>query len=859
MARKEKNRFAKVFLIIRLLLLVGVFFAALWYFSGHYLTIRNFRNVTNVTTMAESSIPYISIVTQDREINRLIGYTSNLDWELNRETITPISSDKTFTLKIYENKLVAKKLKYELFDVSTGALLETVTVNSLNETEFEDCKSTKVNIKADLARGTEYSVKITLVTSDSRRIYYYTRVKLYEKGYVPEKIDYAVWFRDSLIEKKNQAQIEKNLETKSNSNRTNFAHVDIDCTWTMASWGNLIPKVVAELPPTITDFYEEYASIVLNYIVEINGDSGVEYLRVRETIRLLYTTLRTYLYTYDRVTETIYDVANTYLYSSDLKLGITNDTDMQILTTPNYKYTAFVHNGELLMYDSPQNAVVNIFSFREDIKDPDVSQLDHNVKVLNMDANGNLDFVVYGYMRRGEYEGRVGIVFYTYDRENARLTEQAYIPVNTTYQLLKDELNDFLYKSINKVVYLYMYDTLYSYNITTKKVTAVAPGVPEGHFAYLSGAKRVLWQGEQDDARSRSLTLMNLESGEKQEWKTQDDEVICLLGEIDRNALVGTAKKADILRNPDGSQIVPMYKIEVVDAERKVLKTYEDSGRYVTGVKRADGVIILERVMKNADGTGYVKIDSDGISNRLSDSSLAVSVINRTSNTAKTEYYIAFPSNITMKETPAFAGVSITVLNSDTTVNITAGEDISEFYRTYSFGRVVTRTASAADAIALADSDEGIGAVLDGSGRIVWERGVKAARSSVTGLVLGVNEGETQLATCLRILFRYLDYDVDTTLIDFTTTNVTDSVKQYVKVPGIDLTGVSVDQMLYFVYKKKPVIAVIDSVRTVLVTGYDASNVEYYDPALKRTVKISKEAAKELFETNGNRFYSYVK
>jgi hypothetical protein len=73
MARTEKKTFGRILLLIRLLLLVGVFFAALWYFSGHYLTIRNFRNVTDVTTMAESSIPYISIVTQKREINRLCG------------------------------------------------------------------------------------------------------------------------------------------------------------------------------------------------------------------------------------------------------------------------------------------------------------------------------------------------------------------------------------------------------------------------------------------------------------------------------------------------------------------------------------------------------------------------------------------------------------------------------------------------------------------------------------------------------------------------------------------------------------------------------------------------------------------
>jgi hypothetical protein len=860
MGRREKQSHSVIRFIYKPLLLFAVFIAALWYFSGHYLTIKSFTNVTDETTMAEASLPALSLVTEGREVNRLCGYTSNLDWELNRETITPLSTAASFVVKVAENKLVARKLKYELFDVSTGSLLETNTVNSLNESIYPGYKSMEVTLKTDLARGVEYSVKFTLITSDSRRIYYYTRIKVYDKGYIAEKIDYAVWFRDSLISKTNQAQIEKNLEPKSNSNRTDLAHVDIDCTWNMASWGNAYPKIVSELPPTITDFYEEYASIVLNYVAEVKTDSGTEYLRVRETIRLLYTTIRTYLYTYDRVTETIYDVANTYLYSSDLKLGITNDTEMQILTTPSYKYTAFVHNGELYCYDGTSNKMTTVFSFAgEDITDPDVAKLDHDVKILNLDANGNIDFVVCGYMSRGEYEGRVGIVFYTFDREHSRLTELAYIPVNTTYQLLKDEFDKLVYKSSYNIIYLAMYDTVYSYNITTRKLSVLANNVPEGHFAYLAAAKKILWQNNANDAKSDKLTLMNLESGEKLEWEANPGEVIRLLGEVDGNAIIGYARIDDIVRNSDGSQVVPMYRVEITDWERKVLKTYSQPDIFVTDVKFGDSVIILERVKKSGSGLAYEAVAADGIANRNTAVTLAVSLVNRTSNLLKKEYYIAFPSNITMKEIPKKQGVTITVQKTDTSMKINAGTDVQAFYRTYSFGRVVTRTSVVADAIALADSNEGLGAVIDGNGRIVWERGVKATRSAVTGLILPKTPAQNQLQTCLKILFRYLDYDVDTSEIDFSKTNVADSIKSYVKVSGLELKGITLDQMLYFVYRKKPVIAVINNERSVLVTGYDYFNIEYFDPQLARTVKITKEAAEQLFGINGNTFYCYVK
>lgn len=37
----------------------------------------------------------------------------------------------------------------------------------------------------------------------------------------------------------------------------------------------------------------------------------------------------------------------------------------------------------------------------------------HDVKVLSASNEGNVDFLVYGYMNRGTYEGQMGVVFTT--------------------------------------------------------------------------------------------------------------------------------------------------------------------------------------------------------------------------------------------------------------------------------------------------------------------------------------------------------------------------------------------------------------------------------------------------------------
>ena len=60
-----------------------------------------------------------------------------------------------------------------------------------------------------------------------------------------------------------------------------------------------------------------------------------------------------------------------------------------------------------------------------------------------MDAEGNVNFMVYGYMNRGQYEGRVAIVLYKYIRADQRIEELVYIPVDEPYQRLKENMGNF--------------------------------------------------------------------------------------------------------------------------------------------------------------------------------------------------------------------------------------------------------------------------------------------------------------------------------------------------------------------------------------------------------------------------------
>ena len=857
MKRKFKLRY-------RILILLAVFFGALYYFSGNYLVVRSFELSTDTTEMAEATLPNISLVVEDEEINRLYGYTSNLDWELNRETITPLGTDKSFIVRIEENEMTVRRLKYELFDVTNGSMLDSGTISALtSEKEAKEgekpVKTAKIKLNAELNEGAEYSVKITLVTSNSKRVYYYTRVKLYKNGHLSEKLDYVRWFRESALNKINQESVEKNLETKSNADTSTFAHTDIHSSWQMVSWGDLQPQMIAELPPTITDFYEGTASVVLSYLVQMDAGSGTEQYMVREAFRFLYTDIRTYLYNYEREVEAIYDVGHTSLSKDDLKLGITADTDMEILSTQNAEYTAFVRNRELWNYERKENTMIRVFSFRDE--EAELMELydAHNIKLLSLNPNGNMDFLVYGYMNRGEYEGRVGIILYRYYREENRIEEQMYIPVNTTYQLLKGEVNEFVYMNSYDVLYFTIYNTIYSYNLTTKSLRQLATEVPAERVVFLEELKHVVWQRDAKERASDVLTVLDLESGTTREIVAGEDEVLRLLGKIDTNLVYGYARKAELARNFDGTVTVPMYRVVIADLEGTVFKEYSQQGFYVTEAEFEENVIYLTRV-KRADTIepSYMAAAPDAIQNRKNVSTPSVHITGRVTELAKTEYYITFPGNVSIDELPKVETPPFTVLSKDPTVRITPAENFPEQYMTYSFGRVVICSQDAVDAIHRANADENVGAVIDSTGKVIWERGVKANRTTIAGISPVVSAGQNGLQAALKMIFAYEGFDIDTSGITFENKSVSEWMEQFLKVSALELKGASLDEVLYYVYKKYPVIALPGEDKVLLITGYDQTSVELMDPLYGTSQKIEKEEAEELFEDSGNVFFTYI-
>lgn len=852
--------------IYRILILIGVFIVSLYYFS------KDIKEVVfdfdNTTIMEETTFPLITLRTEGVIVNRLHGYSSNLNANTVREALTPIGADGTFEVIIDEKAYEIKKLNFEVREFVGNELIEKGSVSVFDEEN--NLKTAKIRIGSELENDKEYAVKITLITSESRKIYFYNRIKKYDGANLAQKVNFVMEFHEAIKDKSKAEEYAIYLEPDRKKDNTTLANVNIHSGFDLITWGNLNPEFITEVIPTVVENYSDIASFVLEYVVKSEVSGVPEFYKVKEYYRIRYTPSRMYLLNYERRMEAFFDIKLASTSVSQLKLGITSDTDIPYMVSDDKKKVAFVRNRELWYYDLEINQIVRVFSFRQENTDYIRDIFDqHDIRILNIDPEGNVNFMVYGYMNRGQYEGRVAVVLYEFIRADRRIEEKVYIPVDEPYQKLKENMGEFAFVNSMDVFYFHLYDSIYAYDFITRHLTVLAENVDKDHVLTFYKEGYVVWQEAEGPGKTKDIKIMDIETGEIQTIESRQGYKIILLDKIDSNLIYGFVPEDEITTLIDGTVIVPMTGIEICTTQKEVLKTYYKDGYYITGVEVKDNIISLYRAQKETIGGQniYLNVSDDYIMNQSVESTPFIKVVPRISEEALTEYYIQLPSGFTMDKLPETVTTVNTIISEDPTVRLpkdirNSGKDEEEkkdqmkFYA-FIMGELQEAYDEAADAIIAAD--EGAGVVLSSVNHLVWERGVKANKSVLSQVEsLNIPADQNTVESCIKILARYLGKNIDNENLDTRRISAYEILSKYTDKVPIRLTGISLDQALYYVSKGRPVIAMTGYSEAVLIYGYDSLNIYVIDPKQGKTVRMPLQSGSELFEKAGNVFISYL-
>lgn len=843
--------------IYRAIILIAIFIAALSYFSKGIKEVV--FDIDNTTTMEAATFPLVTIKTMNNTINLLHGYSSNLDANKVRESVTPLDPNQAFEVVINQENYDIKKLNYEVREFVGNALIESDSVSVFEENG--NVKTAKIKLKAELSTVKEYALKITLITSESEKMYFYQRIKIYEDSHLQAKLDFIMQFHNAIMNKTTAESIVKYLEPSNEADNTSLAYVNINSSFDLISWGNLNPTILTEVIPTVKEIYDDTASVELDYYIEAKVAGATEKYQVTEFYRVRYSADRMYLLNYERYMEALFDVNLASVTKSELKLGITSENTVPFEAGEDKSKVAFVRDRELYFYDLEKNEITKVFSFSQGGTDYLHELYDqHDIRILNMDAEGNMNFLVYGYMNRGQYEGRVAVILYRFIRAENRIEELVYIPVDEPYQTLKENLGDLSYVNSKEVFYFQIYNNIYSYNMITKELSVIASNITKDQVVVLKDLNYIAWQENSDPKLSNNIYIMDLETGRQDTIPAKQGYNIRLMEKIDSNIIYGYVKKSDIASMIDGSIIAPLSTVEIAGIDKIVLKSYNVPDIYVSGLDVKDNIIELRRVQKVKENgrTAYIAAAGDQIMNQKKQEEILVSVTPRVTDQTLTEYYMTLPKGFAMSGVPKTLTTVSTVISQDPTVRLPEAAQKNLYYYPYVTGGIKGAYESAADAIQIAR--DYIGVVLNNNQQIIWERGVKETSHTITeftNLSVEASPGAT-VEESLKLVLAYQGVNISKEKLNLDKYSAYDLLKKYSKYTPARLTGITLDDVLYYVTKNRPVIAMTGVDKAVIIYGYDAFNILVIDPATGSKEKIGIQDSAQLFSDAGNIFISYL-
>ena len=160
------------------------------------------------------------------------------------------------------------------------------------------------------------------------------------------------------------------------------------------------------------------------------------------------------------------------------------------------------------------------------------------------------------------------------------------------------------------------------------------------------------------------------------------------------------------------------------------------------------------------------------------------------------------------------------------------GKEKEEKYYVYGMGELAAVYNKAGNAVQKAEQVSGV--VISSEQKYVWEKGNRDLVYSTEAGKFQCEEGESSLDACERYMEQY-------------------------HAQRLDLTGCSLDQMLYVINRGCPMIAILESAHAVLLTGYTMTDITYVDPSTGESYTVGMSEMENMTEAGGNTFIGYIR
>lgn len=812
------KNFFKRFLVLLVVFILGV--------AGTAFLMNN-ETTDDRSDMNDAVLPEVMVQFGDVLTNRMYGYRQPMEADFVRDSVTPLDTTKKLTLVVNPYDTKVRNLSYEIRTSDGSKVMENRTIKSL-DTGSDGYLRTEIEISSGLLMNQEYSLQITLSTNHGDA-YYYTRVVSRSATYTEQYAKFAGDFVQMSLDKTQADNLAAYLETSDSASSRNFAGLNINSPLADISWGNLNPQLSKAGIPVIKDINETTASISIEYEISAQNENGnTEYYLVTDFYRMRYDETRIRLLDFKRSASEVFDPSLSVISNSGLLLGV-RSKDVDYLTNEDGSVTAFTQNGDLWSYVPDTGKFVEIFTFRKDTEsDFRDARVEHDIKLLSVENNGDVHFMVYGYMNRGAHEGYSGVGIYHYNNDQGAIEEQVFIPCTESFEFLQEDLGTLSYVNQSGQLFIMIAGNLYQINIDENTYEVLADHIDSDDFGVSVTNEHAAWKSESGDYAGQ-IEFIDFDTMERRRIAPEASQKLDLLGFMNEDLIYGIVLDGDTLPNATGYMIdgITTFRIEGFDGTVK--KEYHQDGLYVAGV--TVGTTLMEFTLVQKSGDIYKGVKKDNIMNNSTAATDKTSVEQTSSSRQGVIVRLTFEDSPSSEEPLILyakvrnAGEKVVDIQVDKS-------SVEEVYYVYAGGGLDSVWTDPAKAVQRADKQTGV--VLNRAQQYVWERG-----NMKTQITLNTTD--------IPEIIRTASLDVQ---------NLQNGLGDSAKV--IDLTGCSLENVLYEVSAQRAVIARTGSDSSVVIVGYDQYNTYLLDPSTGEVKPYGMNDSTALFKNAGNMFITYL-
>jgi len=805
----------------------GIFIAALLiYFFVSYSTMEHSNEIRS--NMSESTLPIIYVKTENYLINAMHAYTQDMGNKAARDMITVLPEDRKLNLVIQEYNNMVTSINYEIRSLDLSHLIENGKIEEINRVEGNT--NITVPIQNLIKKDKEYLLKLTLDTGE-KSFNYYTRIVWTDNDYTNKIQQLALSFTAGTFEEGSSKNITQYLETTEIADNSTFAHLNLHNSYNQITWGDSGMKSKGQYYVTIKEYSGVMSEVQVQYETTAIDENNIEHEYTNEDNYIFrYDPSRIYIMNYDRKTNEVFQFAQSSIKNKKLVLGIENQDEINIQKSNNEQYIGFKSNKELYVYDQKNRNMINIFSYRSDAGDIRSNYNEHDIKIISVEDDGNVQFLVYGYINRGKHEGNNGIIYYTYDANKKTVIENFFIGIADSFGKIKEDINRLTYLSTSGMLYLYSKGSVFGVDTSSLEVLTIISGLEDEEFSSSYNNQYIAYQDPEaiDIYHSKKISLMNLENNTTIDI-TQGTNYIRVFG-FNENDLIYGEINAEYADKFTIDHDIPVSAIHIIGPDSKEKTNYVKEGLYFTNVNVNENRIQFNEIEIDAYGK-YQSAGSDTIiSNKKKETLESNGVATYKDSKFGKIWYIEI-KDIGDKKVKIISPESFSLEKaSSIELNVEAIQNKTPKFYAYSLGHFIESTRSLYDAYTTIYDDYGY--ITDENGNIVWNRADK-------NTIVKIKNATDKMSTIIPLI------------------NEIGNIKEYDDFVMINATGIDMNSALYYLNKGYPIIVFING-RENLITAYDQYNVTIYDIAEAIESIVGREDAETLIQNNQRHFIAVI-